>query len=196
MLVNAGLCPYYIHFGFSYSLSLCSGACDSNRHNGWDREGARYGVLIKGGEALEITHRVDTIVFDKTGTITQGKPEVTDVITVGNISKEYILQIASSAEKGSEHPLGEAIVRKAQENNLKFEIIDNFKAIPGHGIKVNIKDKEILIGSAKLMGKEGISLGNLNEQSDKLATEERHNVYCHRQKYSRYYCGGGCCKRG
>ncbi|NMB34526.1 MAG: copper-translocating P-type ATPase [Clostridium sp.] len=140
-------------------------------------KGAEYGVLIKGGEALEITHRVDTIVFDKTGTITQGKPEVTDVITVGNISKEYILQIASSAEKGSEHPLGEAIVRKAQENNLKFEIIDNFKAIPGHGIKVNIKDKEILIGSAKLMGKEGISLGNLNEQSDKLATEGKTPMY-------------------
>ncbi len=94
-------------------------------------KGAEYGVLIKGGEALEVTHQIDTIVFDKTGTITEGKPVVTDIITT-TISEDELLSIAASSEKGSEHPLGEAIVKGAEERNIKFKEISNFKAIPGH----------------------------------------------------------------
>ena len=104
-------------------------------------KGAEYGVLIKGGEALEITHKIDTIVFDKTGTITEGKPIVTDIIT-STISEDELLAIAASSEKGSEHPLGEAIVKGAEERNIKFKEISNFKAIPGHGIQVEIEGKD------------------------------------------------------
>ena len=93
-------------------------------------KGAENGVLIKGGEALETTHQIKTIVFDKTGTITEGKPIVTDIIT-NEISENEILILAASAEKGSEHPLGEAIVRGAEERNLELKSIDEFNAIPG-----------------------------------------------------------------
>ena len=103
-------------------------------------KGAENGVLIKGGEALETTHQINTIVFDKTGTITEGKPVVTDIIT-NEISEDEILTLAASAEKGSEHPLGEAIVRGAEEKNLTLKSIDEFNAIPGHGIEVKIDDK-------------------------------------------------------
>src|SRR5471030_691069 len=100
-------------------------------------KGAENGVLIKGGEALETAHKIKTIVFDKTGTITEGKPVVTDIIT-NEISENEILALAASAEKGSEHPLGEAIVRRAEERNLELKSIDEFNAIPGLGIEVKI----------------------------------------------------------
>ena len=82
-------------------------------------KGAENGILIKGGEALESAHKIDTIIFDKTGTITEGKPVVTDIIAIDNINEKELLQIALSAEKGSEHPLGEAIVKRGLEENLK-----------------------------------------------------------------------------
>ena len=103
-------------------------------------KGAENGVLIKGGEALETAHKINTIVFDKTGTITEGKPVVTDVITNG-ISENEILALAASAEKGSEHPLGEAMVRGAEEKNLELKSIEEFNAIPGLGIEVKIEGK-------------------------------------------------------
>ena len=139
-------------------------------------KGAENGVLIKGGEALEITHKVDTIVFDKTGTITEGKPKVTDIITT-NYSKDELLVIAASAEKGSEHPLGEAIVREAEEKNLEFKGIENFSAIPGHGIKVDIEGKTILLGNLKLMNENSIEVGTLGTESDKLAQEGKTPMY-------------------
>ena len=139
-------------------------------------KGAENGVLIKGGEALEITHKVDTIVFDKTGTITEGKPKVTDIITT-DYSKDEILIIAASAEKGSEHPLGEAIVREAEERGLEFKGIENFDAIPGHGIKVNIENKTILLGNLKLMKENYIEVGSLGKESDRLANEGKTPMY-------------------
>lgn len=139
-------------------------------------KGAENGVLIKGGEALEITHKVDTIVFDKTGTITEGKPKVTDIITT-DYSKDEILIIAASAEKGSEHPLGEAIVREAEERGLEFKGIENFDAIPGHGIKVNIENKTILLGNLKLMKENSIEVGSLGKESDRLANEGKTPMY-------------------
>ena len=139
-------------------------------------KGAEYGVLIKGGEALEVTHQIDTIVFDKTGTITEGKPVVTDIITT-TISEEELLSIAASSEKGSEHPLGEAIVKGAEERSIELKEICNFKAIPGHGIQVEIEGKVILLGNKKLMTENSIEIGDLGVKSDKLANEGKTPMY-------------------
>ncbi|WP_396335137.1 heavy metal translocating P-type ATPase [Clostridium sp.] len=139
-------------------------------------KGAEYGVLIKGGEALEVTHQIDTIVFDKTGTITEGKPVVTDIVT-RNISKDELLILAASSEKGSEHPLGEAIVKGAEEKNLTLKEISNFNAIPGHGIQVEIEGKNILLGNKKLMVGNSIEIGDLGNESDRLANEGKTPMY-------------------
>ncbi|MEG2936201.1 MAG: copper-translocating P-type ATPase, partial [Clostridium sp.] len=139
-------------------------------------KGAENGVLIKGGEALEVTHQLKTIVFDKTGTITEGKPVVTDVVTDG-YSEDEILALAASAEKGSEHPLGEAIVKGAEAKSLKLKAIDKFNAIPGHGIEVNIDGKDIFLGNKKLMIREKIDIKHLGEKSDTLASEGKTPMY-------------------
>ncbi|WP_294188618.1 heavy metal translocating P-type ATPase [uncultured Clostridium sp.] len=133
-------------------------------------KGAENGVLIKGGEALETTYKIETIVFDKTGTITEGKPKVTNIITKG-ISETEILALAASAEKGSEHPLGEAIVKAAEEKNIELKEIEDFKAIPGYGIKVKIANSIIILGNKKLMFERGIDLGDLQNKSNQLAEE-------------------------
>ncbi|MFW2489289.1 heavy metal translocating P-type ATPase [Clostridium chromiireducens] len=139
-------------------------------------KGAENGVLIKGGEALETTHRIQTIVFDKTGTITEGKPVVTDIITNG-MSEDEILTLAASSEKGSEHPLGEAIVKGAQDKGLELKEIEEFNAIPGHGIEVKIEGKHILLGNKKLMLDKVINLDVLAQYSDKLASEGKTPMY-------------------
>ena len=140
-------------------------------------KGAEYGILIKSGEALEITHKINTIVFDKTGTITEGKPEVTDIITTADVSQEYLLKLAASGEKGSEHPLGKAIVRKAEEEKLELAKVERFEAIPGHGIEVVIEGRNVLIGNRKLMEERGIFLDELSDQSDRLANEGKTPMY-------------------
>jgi len=133
-------------------------------------KGAENGILIKSGEALESTQNLNTVVFDKTGTITEGKPRVTDIICE-NISKDELLLLAASAEKGSEHPLGEAIVRDAEEKNLKLKNVLDFEAIPGKGIKCSIEDKRILLGNYKLMKDKNINLKNLLATSEELASK-------------------------
>lgn len=140
-------------------------------------KGAEYGILIKGGEALESTHKINTIIFDKTGTITEGKPEVTDIVTIPAIEKNRLLQLAASAEKGSEHPLGEAIVRGAEKEGLEFLKVDQFMAIPGHGIEVSIEGTPLLLGNRKLMVDRNISLAELESHSDKLASEGKTPMY-------------------
>jgi Cu+-exporting ATPase len=139
-------------------------------------KGAENGVLIKSGEALEIAHKVRTIVFDKTGTITEGKPKVTDIISK-NISENELLQIAASGEKGSEHPLGEAIVKSAEERKIEFKPTKNFKAILGKGIEVNIDDKNILLGNRRLMIDKEIGLESLEDESNRLASEGKTPMY-------------------
>ena len=139
-------------------------------------KGAEYGVLIKGGEALETTYKLNTVVFDKTGTITEGKPKVTDIITIDTLEDE-ILALAASAEKGSEHPLGEAIVRAAEERNLSFRSISQFNAIPGHGIEVLIDKRDILLGNKKLMNEKNIDISSVNLQADQLATDGKTPMY-------------------
>lgn len=139
-------------------------------------KGAEHGVLIKSGEALETAHKIKTVVFDKTGTITEGKPKVTDIV-VNHISKEELLQITASAEKGSEHPLGEAIVKHAEEGGIEFKKTTNFKAISGKGIEVTIDEKNILLGNKKLMVESEISIEALEEESNRLATEGKTPMY-------------------
>lgn len=139
-------------------------------------KGAEYGVLIKGGGPLETTHKIDTIIFDKTGTITEGKPEVTDIITIDGYDKDELLLLAGSAEKGSEHPLGEAIVKGAEEKGFKFKKIDKFQAIPGHGIEVSIEGKEMLLGNERLMNDRNINI-TLQTESDGLASEGKTPMY-------------------
>ncbi|MGH4120149.1 heavy metal translocating P-type ATPase [Clostridium sp.] len=140
-------------------------------------KGAEYGVLIKSGVALETAHKIQTIVFDKTGTLTEGKPKVTDIVTAEGITDSFLLQVAASAEKGSEHPLGEAIVKDAEENSLEFKKVDKFKAIPGYGIEVSIEGSKILLGNRKLMIEREISLDNLEEVSNRLAEEGKTPMY-------------------
>ncbi|WP_440896483.1 heavy metal translocating P-type ATPase [Amphibacillus sp. Q70] len=140
-------------------------------------KGAEHGVLIKGGEALETTHKVDMIVFDKTGTITEGKPVVTDIVPISEVSEEELLALTASAEKGSEHPLGEAIVREAETREFAAMDVQDFTAIPGRGIEVMIEDKKLLAGNKKLMDERQISLADLSEQSDKLANEGKTPMY-------------------
>ncbi|HWR61059.1 MAG TPA: heavy metal translocating P-type ATPase [Clostridia bacterium] len=140
-------------------------------------KGAEYGVLIKGGEALESTHKIKTIVFDKTGTITEGRPEVTDIVNTDIIDRNKLLQLAASAEKGSEHPLGEAIVRGAENENLEILKVEGFNAIPGQGIEVQIEGRNILLGNRKLMTERNISLSGLEAESDRLAAEGKTPMY-------------------
>ena len=140
-------------------------------------KGAEYGILIKSGAALETAYKIKTIVFDKTGTITEGKPKVTDVVVANDVTEEYLLQLAASAEKGSEHPLGEAIVKEADERGLEFKKLDFFKAIPGHGIEVKIDGNTILLGNRKLIVESNISFESLEGTSHKLAGEGKTPMY-------------------
>ena len=140
-------------------------------------KGAENGVLIKSGGALETTHKIETIVFDKTGTITEGKPKVTDIVTTNGLSETNLLILAASAEKGSEHPLGEAIVNGAKERNLTLGKTESFNAIPGLGIEVSIEGQQLLLGNKKLMDERNISLGDLTESSNKLASQGKTPMY-------------------
>jgi Cu+-exporting ATPase len=133
-------------------------------------KGAENGVLIKGGEALETAHKIQTIVFDKTGTITEGRPEVTEIVVANNMSENELLVIAASAEKGSEHPLGEAIIRRAEERNLILKEMTSFNAVPGHGIEVVIDHMDISLGNKKFMMTKEVNISNLESESDRLAT--------------------------
>jgi Cu+-exporting ATPase len=115
-------------------------------------KGAENGILFKGGEHLEIAKKVNVVVFDKTGTLTKGKPEVTDIISLDkNMDKDELLRLAAIAESGSEHPLGQAIVKKAKENGLIINNLLSFEAISGHGLKAKVEDKTVLIGNRKLL---------------------------------------------
>ncbi|MHA2494891.1 MAG: heavy metal translocating P-type ATPase [Candidatus Hodarchaeales archaeon] len=121
-------------------------------------KGAENGILIKGGEALETAHRIDTIVFDKTGTITIGKPDVVDVIVFNEMTEDDLISVSASVEKGSEHPLGEAVVRAAEDRNLDIKSPEDFTAIPGHGVRAKIDGQTVILGNKKLMADENISI--------------------------------------
>ncbi|MEX2558516.1 MAG: heavy metal translocating P-type ATPase, partial [Pirellulales bacterium] len=118
--------------------------------------GAQHGILIKGGEALERAHKLTTVVLDKTGTITEGRPAVTDVLA-GGIDENELLRLAASAQRPSEHPLGEAIVRSAQERGIPLSQPGDFQAISGQGIEAIVDGLPVLIGSAEFLRRRGIA---------------------------------------
>ena len=129
-------------------------------------KGAQYGVLIKSGAALETAHKIQVAILDKTGTITEGKPKLTDIIVINDkTDKDEILLLAASCEKGSEHPLGEAIVSAAEEKNLKLLKLTSFSAISGKGLSANLGDDTILLGNKKLLEDNNVNLINSNDEN-------------------------------
>lgn len=131
---------------------------------------AEYGILFKGGEFLEGTHNIDTVLLDKTGTVTKGKPEVTDLITFG-VDEDLLLSDLIGAEKASEHPLAEAIVSYGKARGVGGKEASDFEAIPGHGLKAIVDSKQILVGTRKLMQQEGISIEVHEDLASKLESE-------------------------
>ena len=134
-------------------------------------KGAENGILIKSGEALETAHKIKTVVLDKTGTITKGKPVLTNLKVYNSFDENEILQLAASAENNSEHPLAEAIVNGAKERNVEFKQYDKFRAMPGYGIRATIDDKEIQIGNRKLMASRKISTEAAEKDYEILSNE-------------------------
>ncbi|MEG2109583.1 MAG: heavy metal translocating P-type ATPase [Clostridium sp.] len=133
-------------------------------------KGAENGVLIKSGVALEEAHKINTIIFDKTGTITEGKPKVTNIIST-SLDDLELLKITAAAEKGSEHPLGEAIVKAAEEKAIELPEIHNFDAIPGEGINTVIDGKAVSVGNRKMMTRNNIDISSLDDKAHVLAEE-------------------------
>jgi len=130
--------------------------------------GAIYGVLIKSAASLERAHKINAVLLDKTGTLTVGQPKVTDIIAFAPSSEEEILSLAASAERGSEHLLGEAIVKAAAEKGLKLSEVTDFKAIPGRGIEALVDGKKLLLGNLKLIQDRGLVLNGLDKEADRL----------------------------
>ena len=129
---------------------------------------AENGILIKGGEYLEIAKKVSVIVFDKTGTLTKGEPSVTDVLPLEELSQDEVLRLAAISEKGSEHPLGQAIVKSAKERGLVIADPDSFEAVIGHGIKVRYANHSILLGNRNLMKNNGIEIDEFDNKMKEL----------------------------
>ncbi|UCC33613.1 MAG: copper-translocating P-type ATPase [Candidatus Bathyarchaeota archaeon] len=136
--------------------------------------GAENGILIRRGEAIQTLKDTRVIVFDKTGTITKGKPDVTDTIPIEGFQESEVLMLAASIEKGSEHPLAEAIIRKAEEKDLKLAKLEKFEAITGRGIRGEIKGQiTVLVGNRKLMDEEGIDYSSLESELKRLEEEAK-----------------------
>ncbi len=136
-------------------------------------KGAENGILIKSAQALEIAHTIDTVVMDKTGTITNGRPQVTDLIVSDKISKERMLQLCASVEQQSEHPLAEAVVKKSQEKSLDTLSVEQFEALHGLGIKAVVDNINVFVGNKKLMQQQNISLGGFDVVAQQLADDAK-----------------------
>ncbi len=140
-------------------------------------KGAENGVLIKSGDALEQAEKIQTIIFDKTGTITEGKPIITDVRAYNGYTEDQVLMLAASAETGSEHPLGEAIVEGAKQRNILLQPASYFRAIPGQGIQVEIENMNILLGNEKLMVENKVIIDYVKVTANHLANEGKTPMY-------------------
>ncbi len=142
-------------------------------------KGAENGILIRGGESLETAHKINTIIFDKTGTLTKGEPAVTDIIRAqeSGFSDQEILFFAASAEKRSEHPLGEAIVNKANEKGVTLRDPADFQAVPGHGIRAKIDGKTVVLGNANFMSDENVNFKSLQKRAEGLSREGKTPMY-------------------
>jgi Cu+-exporting ATPase len=138
--------------------------------------GAEQGILIKGAESLERAHTITAVVFDKTGTLTLGRPSVTDVQAAEGAEGE-VLRLAASAERGSEHPVGAAIVAAAEGRGLALAEPQDFKALPGHGVRARVDGREVLLGNPRLMAESGVDLGGLAAAGETLAARGRTPIY-------------------
>jgi Cu+-exporting ATPase len=133
--------------------------------------GAEAGILIRGGEALEIAHRVDTVVLDKTGTLTAGRPSIGEIVTAPGVTAEELLDLAGSVEKGSEHPVGIAILARAREKELGFRGVEGFRAIGGLGVEAAFDGTRILVGTARLLREHGIDVAALQIDADRVSAQ-------------------------
>lgn len=140
-------------------------------------KGAENGILLKSGEALEEANHVNMVVFDKTGTITNGTPVVTDVVTAENTDADALIRLAASLEVASEHPLGEAIVAKAKEQGAAFDEVTNFEAIPGFGIKGHVGETLVFLGNEKWMRENGLANEAMNEKANRFAEQGKTPLY-------------------
>lgn len=140
-------------------------------------KGAQNGILIKSAESLEIAHTINTVVIDKTGTITEGKTQVTDIFTSEKITQDKLLQLCATIEKNSEHPLSDAILKKAQEKEIELLNATDFEALNGLGIKAKVEDRVFYIGNKKLLDSKNISLDLFYEKSEKLANEGKTPIF-------------------
>ncbi|MEI4768983.1 heavy metal translocating P-type ATPase [Psychrobacillus sp. FJAT-51614] len=129
---------------------------------------AEFGILFKGGEHLETTHHIDTVIVDKTGTVTNGKPELTDVIVADGVNEKEFLALIGAAEKQSEHPLAEAIVQGIQERNIQLKNVQHFEAVPGYGVITTVNGKEIVVGTRKLMTQSNVDISNIQVIMEEL----------------------------
>ena len=134
-------------------------------------KGAENGILIKGGDQLEEAQRVDTVLFDKTGTLTKGQPSVTDIVPIGRISQEEIIRYAAAVEKGSEHPLAQAIVNAAYLANVKLSDASDFEALPGLGVKAIVEGREVLLGNTDIMAKFSVPVDRFDEELESLQSQ-------------------------
>ena len=139
--------------------------------------GAQNGILIRSGDALQAAEKLNAIILDKTGTITFGKPSLTDMVLASGQDETDVLRLAASVEKSSEHPLALAIVEGAQARGIKLSNIETFDALPGHGVSAKVEGRRVLIGNLKLMNREGIALGSLEEKSKALADDGKTPMY-------------------
>jgi Cu+-exporting ATPase len=138
---------------------------------------AEYGVLIRNGEALQVAGKLTTVVLDKTGTVTEGQPAVTDVVPAGSWNEKDLLRIAAGIESSSEHPLAEAIVEAAQQKKLEVGTVSDFEAIAGHGVSGTLEGKSVLLGNAKLMHDRGIDTDELETDAEILALTAQTPMY-------------------
>jgi Cu+-exporting ATPase len=134
-------------------------------------KGAENGILIRSGEALETAQKLDTIVLDKTGTITEGQPSLTDVITINDFTEDQVLAWSASVERASEHPLGEAIIKGSEERSISLFDPQNFNAVPGHGVEAEVDGHKVLLGNIKMLQDNKIDTGSLQDESIALADD-------------------------
>ncbi len=158
-------CPCALGLATPLSIMVASG------------KGAQYGVLVKSAASLETAHKLDTVVLDKTGTITRGKPELTDVVPVGGQDETELLRLVASAEADSEHPLAGAIVAGARDRGIALSGVTTFDSITGKGVRATVDGRELLIGNARLLRDADIATGELEQQADTLADQGRTPMY-------------------
>ncbi len=139
--------------------------------------GAKRGILVKNAMALETSARIKTVVMDKTGTLTKGEPEVTDVVVAGGLPEREVLRVAAAVERESEHPLAEAVVTRAEDLGVPVARAEEFENVPGHGALARVDGQKVAVGNARLMAREGIDLGTLAGRREEMSSAGR-TVVC------------------